>query len=199
MDLWKGEKRHKQTHTHTHTHTSLYNKVRWFNYGVGERADGTLEAHPDQVWYRLSLKSTEPWKKIPLKRRAGAVGTIDDAKFALHTAPLPLPRKKQLDLAKFRAWLPKEFHILYPDPPAHEEEDEDGEESDGNNDEDDDEKEDSEDEHEEEEEEVEQEQEEEEVEENHEKEEEEEEEEEEVEQDDGEDDDGDITMTQVVV
>ena len=102
-------------------------KVRWFNYGVGERADGTLEAHPDEVWYRLSLKTDEPWKKISLTRRAAAVGIISDAKFDLHTAPLSLPAKKVKDLAKFRAWLPREFHPLYPNPPVGDEEDEGGE------------------------------------------------------------------------
>ena len=104
-------------------------KVRWFNYGVGERADGTLEAHPDEVWYRLSLKTDEPWKKISLTRRAAAVGIISDPKFDLHSAPLSLPAKKVKDLAKFRAWLPREFHPLYPDPPVSDESD--GEESEG--------------------------------------------------------------------
>jgi hypothetical protein len=112
-------------------------KVRWFNYGVGERADGTLEAHPDEVWYRLSLKTDEPWSKIRLRRRAAAVGVIDDGKYDLHSGPLSLPPKKVKDLAKFKAWLPREFHALYPDAPAANNKDEKaGEDDDSEEDED---------------------------------------------------------------
>ena len=91
-------------------------KVRWFNYGVGEEGpDGALVSHPNEVWYRLSLDATEPWKKIKLKRSGAAVGVIGDPTYALHAAALALDPKKVKDLAKFRAWLPKEFHSLYPD------------------------------------------------------------------------------------
>ena len=79
-------------------------KVRWFNYGVGERADGTLESHPDQVWYRMSLDTEEAWKKIQLHRNQAPVGVISDATYNLHNGPLPLPPKKIKDLAKFKAW-----------------------------------------------------------------------------------------------
>ena len=131
-------------------------KVRWLNYGVGELPDGTLESHPDEVWYRMSLDTNEPWKKINLERNQAPVGVISDPAYDLHDGPLPLPPKKVRqstrkhtythihththththarklvhthatthtythlkvkDLAKFRAWLPKEFHSLYPDP-----------------------------------------------------------------------------------
>jgi hypothetical protein len=70
------------------------------------------------VWYRLSLDASEPWKKIALVRRAGAGGVISDAEYDLHTAALTLPPEKVADLAKFKAWLPSEFHALYPDPRA---------------------------------------------------------------------------------
>jgi hypothetical protein len=186
-------------------------KVRWFNYGVGERADGTLEAHPDEVWYRLSLKTDEPWKKIKLTRRAAAVGIISDTKFDLHSEPLPLPTKKVKDLAKFRAWLPLEFHALYPDPPAGgDEEDDEDEKSDEEDEEDEEGEEEEEDEDTDDEGEAvghESEQdnddddEEEDIEQGAEEEVEPDEDEEELEHEEGdndEDEDGDITMTQVV-
>ena len=84
---------------------------------MGERPDGTLESHQDEVWYRLSLDTSEKWKKIKLTREAQAVGIISDEKYDLYREPLPLPRKKVLDLAKFRAWIPREFHALYPPAP----------------------------------------------------------------------------------
>jgi hypothetical protein len=68
--------------------------------------------------YRLSLDTSEPWKKILLNRLRGPVGVISDPTYDLHNAPLPLPPKKVKDLAKFRAWLPREFHALYPDAAA---------------------------------------------------------------------------------
>jgi hypothetical protein len=77
-----------------------------------------LVAHPDQVWYRLSLDAVEPWKKIDLVRQPGAAATgiISDPAFDLHTGALTLLPEKVADLAKFKAWLPREFHSLYPDP-----------------------------------------------------------------------------------
>jgi hypothetical protein len=108
-------------------------KVRWFNFGVAEEKEGgVLVAHPDEVWYRLSLDATEPWKKIALKRQpqAAFAGIISDPEYDLHTEPLPLPREKIADLAKFKAWIPREYHSLYPDPTdeeALEEEDSDAE------------------------------------------------------------------------
>jgi hypothetical protein len=131
---------------------------------VAELADGTLVKHPDEVWYRLSLDAKESWKKIALKRSGGA-GLISDAKYTLYPEALPLDPKKVTkietahgcrrgdvntclfslqvkDLAKFKAWIPKEFHSLYPDPPAavrkrkrHDDEDEgDEEDEDGEDD-----------------------------------------------------------------
>jgi hypothetical protein len=94
-------------------------KVRWFNYGVAEETEGgALVAHPDEVWYRLSLDATEPWKKVALTRQPGAAeaGLVSDAAYDLHDADLPLPPEKVADLAKFKAWVPPEFHALYPDP-----------------------------------------------------------------------------------
>jgi len=86
-------------------------KIRWFNFGVGEQtaAGGAvaLVAHPDEVWYRLSLDASEPWKTIALVRRAGAGGVISDAEYDLHTAALSLPPEKVADLAKFKKWLPR--------------------------------------------------------------------------------------------
>jgi hypothetical protein len=92
-------------------------KVRWFKYGVGEGPDGALVSHPDEVWYRLSLDAKEPWKIVPLTRIASAVTAVSDPVYTLHHAALELDPKKVKDLAKFKAWLPKEFHSLYPDPP----------------------------------------------------------------------------------
>ena len=90
--------------------------------GEEEAKDGTtsLVKHPDQIWYRLSLSAAEPWKKIALVRQplAASSSAITDAKYLLHAAALPLPPKKVRDLAKFKQWLPKEFHSLYPDPKA---------------------------------------------------------------------------------
>jgi hypothetical protein len=112
-------------------------KIRWFNFGVGEQtaAGGAvaLVAHPDEVWYRLGLDASEPWKKIALVRRAGAGGVISDTEYDLHTAALSLPPEKVADLAKFKAWLPRQFHSLYPDPrapPASENESDESDESD---------------------------------------------------------------------
>jgi hypothetical protein len=109
--------------------------VRWFNFGVGEeqQAGGAVKlvGHPDQVWYRLSLDAVEPWKKIDLVRQPGAAetGIISDPAFDLHTGALTLLPEKVADLAKFKAWLPREFHSLYPDPaPAPPASDEDEEE-----------------------------------------------------------------------
>jgi hypothetical protein len=71
-----------------------------------------------EVWYRLSLDTKEPWKKIALQRVRGAnAGLISDAQWTLYPEPLELAPKKVRDLAKFKPWLPKEFHSLYPDPP----------------------------------------------------------------------------------
>jgi hypothetical protein len=98
-------------------------KVRWFNFGVGEEtvdAGGAVKlvAHPNEVWYRLSLDAVEPWKKIVLVRQPGAAfaGIISDPVFDLHSAALTLLPEKVADLAKFKAWIPREFHSLYPDP-----------------------------------------------------------------------------------
>ena len=94
-------------------------KVRWFNYGVAEAAEGgALVAHPDEVWYRLSLDASEPWKKIALVRQPAAAlaGLVSDAAYDLHAGPLQLPPEKVADLAKFKAWIPREYHALYPDP-----------------------------------------------------------------------------------
>ena len=57
-------------------------------------------------------------EKIKVTREVQAIGIISDEKYDLYSEPLPLPRKKVLDLAKFRAWLPREFHALYEDPPT---------------------------------------------------------------------------------
>ncbi len=75
--------------------------------------------HPDEVWYRLSLDTKEPWKKIALQRVRGSnAGLISDAQWTLYPEPLELAPKKVRDLAKFKQWLPLEFHSLYPDPPV---------------------------------------------------------------------------------
>jgi hypothetical protein len=104
--------------------------VRWFNHGCAkETEDGALVAHPDQVWYRLSLDPSEPWKKIALVRQpdAALAGLVSDAAYDLHNAPLPLAPEKIADLAKFKAWIPAEYHALYPDPVAAGMEEEEGE------------------------------------------------------------------------
>ena len=88
-------------------------KVRWLNFGVGELPDGTLVSHPDEVWYRMSLDTDEPWKKIQLERNQAPVGVISDPAYDLHDGPLPLPPKKVKDLAKFKAWLPREVRIYH--------------------------------------------------------------------------------------
>jgi hypothetical protein len=99
-------------------------KVRWFNFGVGEQQkdDGTvvLVKHPDQVlfaesprfvsdctlqiWYRMKLDTTERWKIVQLVRSKSApsAGVISDARYDLYSEPLPLPREKIADLAKFK-------------------------------------------------------------------------------------------------
>jgi hypothetical protein len=70
------------------------------------------------VWYRLSLDASEVWKKIALVRQpdAALAGLVSDAAYDLHDAPLPLEPEKVAALAKFKAWIPAEFHSLYPDP-----------------------------------------------------------------------------------
>ena len=88
-------------------------RVCWLNYGVGELPDGTLESHPDEVWYRMSLDTDEPWKKIQLDRNQAPVGVISDPAYDLHDGPLPLPPKKVKDLAKFKAWLPREVRTYH--------------------------------------------------------------------------------------
>jgi hypothetical protein len=93
--------------------------VRWFNYGCAQETEGgALVAHPGEVWYRLSLDASEPWKKIALVRQpdAALVGIVSDASYDLHDAPLSLAPEKVADLAKFKAWIPSEYHALYPDP-----------------------------------------------------------------------------------
>jgi hypothetical protein len=65
--------------------------VRWFNYGVGE-VDETLVAHPDEVWYRLSLDANEPWKRIALQRGSRYAGLISDEACTLYANPLSRPR-----------------------------------------------------------------------------------------------------------
>ena len=59
--------------------------------------------------------------------------------------PLELDPKKVRDLAKFKQWLPLEFHSLYPDPPVlkrkradEDREDADEDDDDGDDDDDDD-------------------------------------------------------------
>jgi hypothetical protein len=98
--------------------TVPFMKIRWFNYGVGEDANGALIKHPNEVWYRLSLDPKEAWKRIALQRglHARDTGVISDARYELYPAALALDPKKVADLAKFKAWLPLEFHKLYPDP-----------------------------------------------------------------------------------
>ena len=92
-------------------------KIRWFNFGVAEGPDGLIE-HKDEVWYRLSLDTKEPWKKITLQRVRGSnAGLISDARWTLYPEPLELDPKKVRDLSRFKKWLPNEFHSLYPDPP----------------------------------------------------------------------------------
>jgi hypothetical protein len=94
-------------------------KVRWFNYGVAEETEGgALVAHPDEVWYRLSLDASEVWKKIAIVRQpdAALAGLVSDATYDLHDAPLSLAPEKVADLAKFKKWIPPEYHALYPDP-----------------------------------------------------------------------------------
>jgi hypothetical protein len=44
-------------------------------------------------------------------------GLISDDQWTLYPEPLALAPKKVADLSKFKAWLPLEFHSLYPDPP----------------------------------------------------------------------------------
>jgi hypothetical protein len=93
--------------------------IKRFNYGVGEATEGgALVRHPDEVWYRLSLDASEPWKVIALVRQpdAALAGLVSDARYNLHDGPLPLQKEKIADLAKFKAWIPPEYHVLYPDP-----------------------------------------------------------------------------------
>jgi hypothetical protein len=61
--------------------------------------DGAL-----QIWYRMKLDTTEQWKIIQLVRNpsASSAGAISDPRYDLYTAPIPLPRKKIADLAKFK-------------------------------------------------------------------------------------------------
>jgi hypothetical protein len=94
---------------------------------VGEGAGGQLESHPDEVWYRLSLDPAEAWKKISLDRRTTSVGVISDPAYGLYAAALPMKPEKIKDLAKFKKWLPSEFHLLYPDYTAAEEEEDEAE------------------------------------------------------------------------
>ena len=108
-------------------------KIRWFNFGIGEDDDGSLVAHPGVVWYRMSLKPDEPWKKIRLVERVdrAAAGSIDDPTYTLFTEPIQLEPAKVADLAKFRKWVPKKYHGLYPDPDRKREGEEDQESDDG--------------------------------------------------------------------
>ena len=99
-----------------------------------ETEGGALVAHPDEVWYRLSLDASEVWKKIAIVRQPDAAlagALVSDAAYDLHDAPLPLEPEKVAALAKFKAWIPAEFHSLYPDPVAAgmEEEEEEEEEA----------------------------------------------------------------------
>jgi hypothetical protein len=94
----------KHAHEHHFLLPLILVKVRWFNYGVGEGADGTLESHPDEVWYRLSLDTSEAWKKISLNRRVSSVGMISDPVYDLYDAALPMTSEKIKDLSKFRKW-----------------------------------------------------------------------------------------------
>jgi hypothetical protein len=43
------------------------------------------------------------------------VGLISDPAYGLYAAALPMEPEKVKDLAKFKKWLPLEFHSLYPD------------------------------------------------------------------------------------
>jgi hypothetical protein len=98
---------------------------------LGERGDGSLQAHPDEVWIRYSFDPSESWKRVALPwRRSANVVPLTDDRFLLHPNPVPMPRQKTIDLHKHNAWLPAEFHHLYPASRANDLSDNDTDESD---------------------------------------------------------------------
>jgi hypothetical protein len=52
----------------------------------------------------MKLDTTEKWKIVQLVRSKSApsAGVISDARYDLYSEPLPLPREKIADLAKFK-------------------------------------------------------------------------------------------------
>ena len=101
-------------------------RIRWFNYGVGENAEGQLEAHPNEVWYRETFDQTQPWKKFSVARGQFVSHTrpLSDDRFDLYQQPLPIDRLKAKDLFDLsRKFLTAEYHTLYP-APVEESEDE---------------------------------------------------------------------------
>jgi hypothetical protein len=95
-------------------------RIRWFNYGVGEEGD-ELVAHPNEVWYRESFDQTQPWKKISVARSNSTSDPLplSDASFNLYEGPLPIDRLKAKDLFDMsRKFLTAQYHALYPPAPV---------------------------------------------------------------------------------
>jgi hypothetical protein len=93
-------------------------KIRWFNYGVGEEGD-ELVAHPTEVWYRESFDQSQPWKKIIVARSQSTSDPLplSDASFNLYERPLPIDRLKAKDLFDMsHKFLTAQYHPLYPAP-----------------------------------------------------------------------------------
>ena len=85
----------------TEANTFKVTEVTWMNFGWGESRDpltGTivLEPHPNEVWFRKTFNSSEPWQRVRISR-----SEVDsDHPPPLYDAPVPINPYKIKDLNK---------------------------------------------------------------------------------------------------
>ena len=71
-------------------------EVHWLNFGWGEDSDGQMVHHPEEVWFRNSFSTDEPWKKV----RVTTSEQVNLQPSILYESQLPLNPNKVKDLQK---------------------------------------------------------------------------------------------------
>lgn len=75
--------------------------ITWMNFGWGERRDLStgkcvMVAHPDEVWFRKTFSTTEPWQRVKISR----LEVDSDHPPPLYNGPVPINPYKIKDLHK---------------------------------------------------------------------------------------------------
>ena len=89
--------------------------VHWINFGWGaetKEGETQLVHHPDEVWLRYSLSTSEPWKKVKYRKKNAPAAELPDQLY--FDEPLPLKKAKVKDLqATATRFLPPHCRPFY--------------------------------------------------------------------------------------